>query len=180
MSGKLPAALALSLLLTLATAADEPAAKPLTGHERAVNALRFSLDGKRLASAGADRTIILWDPSTAKEIRRITAPQPLLSVEVLGGLVLASAPEVIAAWSVADGKLVGVLRGHTGAVRSGRAMRPRHRARRASTDQNAPRGRNIPQNKSIRRSTSAPLRIGGIRWCSEISISHDPIVAPRV
>jgi hypothetical protein len=35
----------------------------LTGHQRAIQALGFSPDGKKLASGSADRTVVVWDAS---------------------------------------------------------------------------------------------------------------------
>ena len=39
----------------------------LSGHQRGINALSFSPDGRTLATAGADRCIKLWDLATGKE-----------------------------------------------------------------------------------------------------------------
>jgi WD40 repeat protein len=43
----------------------------LQGHDNAVLAVAFSPDGKRLASAGQDATIKIWDPATGKEVRSL-------------------------------------------------------------------------------------------------------------
>ena len=42
----------------------------LVCHQDAVNAVTFSPDGRRLASASSDGTIKLWDPSAGKQVRR--------------------------------------------------------------------------------------------------------------
>ena len=54
--------------------ADVPAAKcvaVLTGHTDEVFSAAFHPDGKRLASAGRDRAIWLWDLATGQEVARL-------------------------------------------------------------------------------------------------------------
>ncbi|MBY0513679.1 MAG: hypothetical protein K2P78_07170 [Gemmataceae bacterium] len=45
----------------------------LTGHTDAVHALSFSPDGRTLASGGADRRVLLWDPVTGHERAALAA-----------------------------------------------------------------------------------------------------------
>src|SRR5580704_4253398 len=40
----------------------------LCGHSEAVHQVRFSADGKRLATAGDDAVAILWDAATGKKV----------------------------------------------------------------------------------------------------------------
>jgi WD40 repeat protein len=43
-----------------------------TGHEGGVYAVAFSADGKKLLSAGKDRTVRLWDVATGQEVKKLT------------------------------------------------------------------------------------------------------------
>jgi WD40 repeat protein len=50
---------------------------PATGHTDLVRALAFSPDGKRIATAGADWSLRIWDVATGKEMsRKVVATRP--------------------------------------------------------------------------------------------------------
>ncbi|CAM9973458.1 unnamed protein product, partial [Sphacelaria rigidula] len=38
-------------------------------HQNTINAVSFSPDGRRLASASSDGTIKLWDPAAGEQVR---------------------------------------------------------------------------------------------------------------
>jgi WD40 repeat protein/serine/threonine protein kinase len=52
----------------------------LQGHIGGIYAVAFAADGKTLASAGADRTVRLWDVGTGQERRRLAHLAPVLSL----------------------------------------------------------------------------------------------------
>src|SRR5262249_10441545 len=96
-------------------------------HSNWVNAVAFSVDGKRLASASWDRTIRIWDSATGKELRRFTGH----SHAVLGlalsadGKTLASAGDTtIRIWEVESGRELFNVRAHEGSMVSCVALSP--------------------------------------------------------
>jgi WD40 repeat protein len=87
----------------------------LKGHDSAVTCLTWVADGK-LASAGMDAKIRLWDVSEAKDTLTITAPSAVRSLAATGdGKTIASAGEdgVVQLWDSATGKAGTKLSGHT-------------------------------------------------------------------
>ena len=63
-----------SPVIVLWNAATGAKLHQLKGHQKDIDTLAFSPDGKLLASGGADRTVHFWDPTTGKQ-RGITAVQ---------------------------------------------------------------------------------------------------------
>jgi WD40 repeat protein len=91
----------------------------LAEHRHPVSALAFSPDGRRLASACFDRSLIVWDATTGQRLHTLRGHEGL----VLGvafspgpdGVRLASVGEdkTVRVWETATGREVLDLRGHT-------------------------------------------------------------------
>jgi len=88
----------------------------VNGHTKPVNAVVFSVDGKLLASAGADRIVRVWNAQTGKMVRQIrgfggeifrlrTTPD--------GKLVSSSSDRMVRVHQFSNGKLLKTLRGQT-------------------------------------------------------------------
>jgi hypothetical protein len=101
---------------------NRPGRAPLTlrGHNGAVRGMAFNPDGKRLASAGADRLMKVWDLSTANEIGSLRVPTTALHAVAFSpdGTCLASAAldQTIELRNTANGASRATLRGHTGEI----------------------------------------------------------------
>jgi WD40 repeat protein len=86
-------------------------------HRDTVLAVRFSPDGQRLASAGADRVIKIWSVDDGRLIRVLSGHAGhVLSLSWSGDgaqLVSGGADQVLKLWDVAEGSLVRTMKGTT-------------------------------------------------------------------
>jgi RNA polymerase sigma factor (sigma-70 family) len=59
---------------------EQPEALRLAGHTGAVRAIAFAPDGKALATAGADKTVRVWDLATGRQTHKLEQPGEALGV----------------------------------------------------------------------------------------------------
>ncbi len=92
------------------------------GHVWGISSVAFSPDGTRIASAGWDQVINLWDANTG-HVRFALAGHADTIYRVAFSadgrqLASASADRTVRVWDTATGKLTRTLKGHTAAVRA--------------------------------------------------------------
>ena len=112
----------LSALAPLPDLPHDALVRVLTAHTAGVHALAIAPDGSWLASAGGDRMVRLWDPTTGQVLHSLID-------HTSGILVVAVAPDsswlasaghdgAIRIWDPATGQTRHILTGHTSTVRT--------------------------------------------------------------
>lgn len=88
------------------------------GHVGRVRSVALAPDGKLLASCAEDCTVRLWDVGSGAERRKIVATgvETLFTVGFDGTRIISAGGNNIKVWSADTGKLLNLLRGHTGSV----------------------------------------------------------------
>jgi WD40 repeat protein/serine/threonine protein kinase len=94
----------------------------LRGHSAAVRCVRFTPDGKQLATCGDDQVARIWDTATGRELRTLRGPTGAvfcLAVSPDGArLVTGNKDGSLAVWDLGTGNRLRLLRRHTRSVNS--------------------------------------------------------------
>lgn len=100
------------LCLSIAALGQEDPADPRTGHTETVNAAVFSPDGKFLATAGDDQTIIVWSLAEAKKVMKIVRDKTAIKSIAYspdGKIIAGGGSDGVKFWDTKTGKEIGEL-----------------------------------------------------------------------
>ena len=93
--------------------------RTMSGHRDTINSIAFSPDGKMIASAGFDDTILLWNPQTGKRLRNINSVNCLAVAFSPNGMMLAGGDGLtIRLWNPQTGRNLRILDNHDDTVTS--------------------------------------------------------------
>src|SRR5205823_4101385 len=91
-------------------------------HNHTIHALVFSIDGKRLASAGQDGKVVLWDAETGRELLTYNGHKGeavrAVAFSPDGKMIASAADKEIHIWNPDDGKDMKTLQGHKDFINS--------------------------------------------------------------
>ncbi|WP_187414569.1 WD40 repeat domain-containing protein [Nonomuraea sp. PA05] len=94
----------------------------LTGHTGQVLNVAFSPDGRRIATASVDRTVLIWDSTTGAVLKTLTGHTTAVNGVQFSpdGRLLATAghEQTVKLWNPVSGTVLTTLTGHTGWVRT--------------------------------------------------------------
>lgn len=91
----------------------------LEGHEGSILCTRFSLDGRRVATGGKDKSIAVWSTRSGKLERRLEGHRrkvSALTVTSTGELVSGGSDGSVRVWSMQKGRELLTVQAHRGTV----------------------------------------------------------------
>jgi WD40 repeat protein len=141
---------------------------PLKGHSEPITGLAFSPDGKILASASYDKTVILWNVATGEPDGTLLDDAAIIDVAInKDGTVLASAREdgVVTLWNLKSRDKTSLPRGSPS---SALAFSPKDAALLASGGRD---GRIVLWDTRTRKQAPKPIEVGTAVF--SMAFSHD-------